>query len=133
MQEISFDNYNDAYNYLYDNLFKIDKGYTIGIDASDMRTVRISPPKEEKTVVLPDTWKKTHFTSDGMDPIVNQVDGKVYDSRSSYYKSLKDTGNHVLEAGESYKPIDVTSEKSYQEEIKKDVAETIQSLNQRRK
>lgn len=32
--------------------------------------------------------------------VKNPVNGKVYDSKTSYYKAVKDSGSHIVEAGE---------------------------------
>lgn len=33
-----------------------------------------------------------YIRTDGMDPIVNHADGRIYDSRSSYERAVKDAG-----------------------------------------
>lgn len=44
--------------------------------------------------------------SDKLWDVKNPVDGKVYDSKSQYYKKLKETGHHVYEgAGNPNKPL----------------------------
>lgn len=133
MEKINFDTYAEALEYFQNNFDKLEPGYTMGIDAVTCKEIRIYPPEKHENVIMPDTWKKTHFTSDGMDPIVNQADGKVYDSRSAYYKSLKESGNHILESGEKYAPTNPTASKEYHNELKRDLATTIQQLNQRRR
>lgn len=34
--------------------------------------------------------------------VYSPADGKVYTSKSRYYQTLKDSGNHVIERGENY-------------------------------
>lgn len=42
-----------------------------------------------------------HIITDGIE-FKSHHDGKHYSSKHKYYQSLKDTGNHVVEAGENY-------------------------------
>lgn len=37
---------------------------------------------------------------DGLDGMLSHADGKQYDSKSAYYRTLKETGNRILEPGE---------------------------------
>jgi hypothetical protein len=37
---------------------------------------------------------------DGLDGMLSHADGKRYDSKSAYYRTLKETGNRIVEAGE---------------------------------
>jgi hypothetical protein len=133
MQEKVFETYPQALAYFQENYDKLEDGHTMGIDARDGITVRVHPPVKHEKVVAPSTWGKTWFTSDGMDAVVNHADGKTYDSRSNYYKSLKQTGNHIVEAGETYKPADPMSDKGYKSDLKKDIASTINQLKQGRR
>ena len=40
-----------------------------------------------------------HVITDSIE-VVNPADGKYYSSKSRYYQTLKDTGNHIIEKGE---------------------------------
>ena len=37
---------------------------------------------------------------DGLDGMLSHADGKQYDSKSAYYRTLKETGHRILETGE---------------------------------
>jgi hypothetical protein len=37
---------------------------------------------------------------DGLDGMFSHADGKQYDSKSAYYRTLKETGHRIIEAGE---------------------------------
>ena len=39
--------------------------------------------------------------ADGMGDTLSHADGKTYDSRSAYERALKDSGHHIVEAGEN--------------------------------
>lgn len=52
-----------------------------------------------------------HAGADGMDAIESQVDGKMYDSRSAYMRSLKDSGHHIVDKGYRQKKKSVVDSK----------------------
>ena len=44
---------------------------------------------------------RPYIRTDGMGDTLNHADGRTYDSRSAYERALKDSGNHIVEAGEN--------------------------------
>ena len=42
-------------------------------------------------------YQKVYLVSDSIDPIINQENGKVYDSKSKYYADLKASGHVVVD------------------------------------
>ena len=45
-----------------------------------------------------------YVVPDGMDAIKSMADGRTYDSRSAYYKSLKSRGYEIAESKEPSRP-----------------------------
>lgn len=54
---------------------------------------------KEKTAPKILSNHNTGFVSDCIEAI-SPLDGKMYTSKSKYYQALKDSGNHIVEAGE---------------------------------
>lgn len=66
----------------------------------------------------------TGIISDDLDNVVNPMDGKTYDSKSSYYKSIKDAGG-VIVGNEKMKP---KEHKIDDNQIKRDLHQTAKQL-----
>lgn len=66
---------------------------------------------------------KYYVVSDGITPILNHADGKMYDSKSSYYKALKQSGHIIVEAGMD-KPREIRGDF----DSRKDVAKALNQL-----
>lgn len=68
-----------------------------------------------------------YINSSAGDAIKSQADGKMYDSKSQYYKSVKDAGCVVLgtDAPTTAKEVDY---KINEKELKQDIANAIQQL-----
>lgn len=58
----------------------------------------------------------------GKNGVLNHADGKKYDSKSAYYRAVRDAGCEVV--GDDPMPVSTPSEPS-ESEIKRDVAQTL--------
>lgn len=58
-----------------------------------------------------------HLVIDSIE-VVNPADGKVYTSRSKYYRSLKDSGNHIVERGEQGHKREIQGDFNVRKELK---------------
>lgn len=67
---------------------------------------------------------KYYVISDGMNSILNHADGKIYDSKSSYYKALKQSGHVIVESGMD-KPREIRGNL----DPRKDIASALNRLN----
>lgn len=56
-------------------------------------------------------------TNDKLWDVKNPADGKVYDSKSSYYKALKQSGSHVIEAGEKHSSKEIKGDYNVRKEL----------------
>lgn len=53
----------------------------------------------------------------GIDGVVNPVDGKHYDSKSQYYRKLKDTGHHVIDQKEPKQKKEIVGDFNVKKEL----------------
>lgn len=77
-----------------------------------------TPRKHLKTTTV------SHL-SDGMDAIRNPADGKIYDSKSAYYKSLKERGLVINDGNYASKKTEAFNEKRFDQAFK----QTMEKLN----
>lgn len=76
----------------------------------------VSPIKTESFV----KGRAPRVVSDdlGVQGVVNPVNGKRYDSKSAYYRAVKESGSHIIEAGESGKERKQQGDYNVREELK---------------
>jgi len=66
--------------------------------------------------------------SDGMDPILNHADGQMYDSRSAYYRGVKDAGCEIVGNEKLTAP---APKEMCERELKQDISNTYDQLEAR--
>lgn len=70
--------------------------FTIAFDARDKIANNVRKMNE---TYVSDQPFRINVISDNLDPIRNQADGKMYDSKSAYYAALKSSGHVIVENG----------------------------------
>jgi hypothetical protein len=62
---------------------------------------------------------KPFIVTDGIDATLNHADGRTYESRSSYYRALREKDCHIVETGEhTDKPREFESPGGLEQDIK---------------
>jgi hypothetical protein len=67
-----------------------------------------------------------YIRTDGMDALLNHVDGQLYDSRSAYERAIKDAGCEII--GDAALPSGVPEIRIDEKEIARDVKTAIDQL-----
>lgn len=86
--------------------------------------------QNEKFVPSKSANQKVYVISDdlGKDGILNHADGKMYDSKSQYYKAVKEAGCEVL-GNDAPRESNAPQYKNHTEkDIQRDIAQSIQQL-----
>ncbi len=60
---------------------------------------KLQPLEQEQSLASPPAVRE-----DRMDGIQSMVDGKIYESKSAYYKHLKEGGHHIVDYKQEHKP-----------------------------
>lgn len=92
----------------------------VAISAKDKVNSNI---QRENSLYVRKPVSKVYLVSDSIDPIINQANGKVYDSKSKYYADLKASGHVVVESGMD-KPREIRGDF----DARKDVARALDQL-----
>jgi len=69
-----------------------------------------------------------YIRSDGMDPTMNHADGQMYDSKSAYYRGVKDAGCEIV-GNEALTPKGPTE--LCERELKQDISTVYDQLEAR--
>lgn len=99
---------------------------TICLSGLDLSGIEWRPPKPVERKVRPDRRSDLptpYIRSDGMDATVCHADGETYDSKSAYYKAVKDAGCEIVgnERLPGRKPVEPTG-------IKQDIKRAIDEV-----
>lgn len=92
----------------------------VAISAKDKVNSNI---QRENALYVRKPVSKVYLVSDSIDPIINQANGKAYDSKSKYYADLKASGHVVVESGMD-KPREIRGDF----DARKDVARALNQL-----